>query len=116
MMNVQFRQALAVAKDKKALDICVLEMKPVCSFTDYFLICSGTSSRHIQTVCDAIQESLKKAGSKPLPIEGYQHAEWILMDYVDFVVHIFSERSRSFYDLERLWRNAPRISLDEHSN
>ena len=114
-MNAQFKQVLAVVQDKKALDTCVLEMKSVCSFTDYFLICSGTSSRHIRAVCDAIQESLKKAGSKPLHIEGYQPGEWILMDYVDFVVHIFSERSRSFYDLERLWRTATRISLDELS-
>ncbi len=91
--------------------IGLLEMNGVCSFTDYFLICSGTSSRQMQAVCDAIHEDLKK-GSAAFPhIEGYPSGEWILMDYLDFVVHIFSSRAREFYDLERLWRAATRIPL-----
>lgn len=110
-MTPALEQAIRIAQEKKAADLRLLEMNGVCSFTDYFLICSGTSSRQMQAVCDAIHEDLKK-GSAAFPhIEGYPSGEWILMDYLDFVVHIFSSRAREFYDLERLWRAATRIPL-----
>jgi ribosome-associated protein len=104
----QLSEAIEAALDKKAQDAVVLELGGICSFTDYFLICTGTSSRHNQTIADHIEETLKKYGDRPLHIEGYGEAEWILMDYVDFVVHIFSSRAREFYDLERLWRAGKR--------
>jgi len=109
------REAVEAATEKKALDLAVLQLKDASAFTDYFLICTGTSSRQMQTICDEIERRLSLAGLRPLHREGYNHAEWILLDYMDFVVHIFSERSRAFYDLERLWRDARRISVEEKS-
>ncbi len=105
-------EAVAAAEDTKALDIRVLEVPEAASFTDYFLICTGSSSRQIQSISDEVEHRLGLAGLRPLHVEGYNHAEWILMDYVDFVVHIFSVRSRGFYDLERLWRTARRVNRD----
>jgi ribosome-associated protein len=113
MMTEKLRAALRAAQDRKALDLSVLNLEGISSFTDYFLICSGTSTRHIQGICDAILEQLEKSGLSPAHIEGYSGAEWILMDYLNFVVHIFSERARHFYDLERLWRHAPRLPVTE---
>jgi len=113
MMTPQLQAAVRAAQDRKALDLSVLDLERTCSFTSYFLICSSTSVRHAQAICDAIAESLKKAGYAPAHVEGYSQAEWILMDYLNFVVHIFLERTRHFYDLERLWRNAPRLPIPE---
>jgi ribosome-associated protein len=112
-MTSQLREAVLAAQDRKALDLRVLDLEGTCSFTSYFLICTGTSSRHTQAICDAILEKLKKSGHAPTHVEGYAQAEWILVDYLNFVVHIFSERARHFYDLERLWKNAPRLALPE---
>jgi ribosome-associated protein len=111
-MKAQLREAVHAAQDHKAVNLEVLDVANVCSFTDYFLICTGTSTRHTRALSDAIFEHLKKkSGLTPTHLEGYTQAEWILMDYLNFVVHIFSERARSFYNLERLWKTAPRISL-----
>ncbi len=110
-MTPQLRVAVRAAQDRKGLDLSVLNLGGICSFSDYFLICSGTSTRHTQAICDAILEELKKSGTVPTHVEGYQHAEWILMDYLAFVVHIFSDRARHFYDLERLWKTAPRLPI-----
>jgi ribosome-associated protein len=115
-MTPELREAILAAQDRKALDMRVLEMSGVCSFTSNFLICSGTSSRHTQAICDAIVERLKKSGCAPTHIEGYTQAEWILLDYLNFIVHIFVERAREFYDLERLWKNAPRITVKEEDS
>lgn len=104
----QLSEAIEAAIDKKAQDAVVIELDGICSFTDYFLICTGTSTRHNQTIADHIHETLRKYGVRPLHIEGHSEGEWILMDYVDFVVHIFSARAREFYDLERLWRAGKR--------
>ena len=111
-MTSSVEQAVRAAQDHKALDLRLLDVRGICSFTDAFLICSGTSSRHTQAISEAIRERLEKARISPAHVEGYGQAEWILLDYVDFVVHIFSERARQFYDLERLWRKAPRIELE----
>ena len=111
-MKGHLREAVQAAQDHKAVNLGVLDVGEICSFTDYFLICSGTSTRHTQAICEAIQEKLENSGHAPAHVEGYSQAEWILMDYLDFVVHIFSERARHFYDLERLWRNAPHVSMD----
>ena len=109
----QLSEAIEAALDKKAQDAVVLELGEICSFTDYFLICTGTSTRHNQTIAESIEEKLKKVGVRPLHVEGYPEGEWILLDYVDFVVHIFSARAREFYDLERLWRAGKRRDAHE---
>ena len=109
VLDPPLREAVEGAFDKKAREITVLDLREVASFTDYFLICSGGSSPQIQAVSDEIALRLGLSGLRPLHVEGYNHAEWILLDYVDFVVHIFSERARTFYDLERLWRTARRV-------
>ncbi len=112
-MTPQLREAIHAAQDRKALDMRLLDMETVCSFTSNFLICTGTSTRHTQAICDGILERLKKSGCAPTHVEGYSKAEWILVDYLHFIVHIFVERAREFYDLERLWKNAPRISISD---
>ena len=109
----QLSEAIEAALDKKALEAVVLELGEMCSFTDYFLVCTGTSTRHNQSIADNIEATLKRQNVRPLHIEGYSEGEWILIDYVDFVVHIFSARSREFYDLERLWRAGKRRDAQE---
>jgi ribosome-associated protein len=109
----QLTEAIEAALDKKAQDMAWLDLSGVCSFTDHFLVCTGTSTRHNQTIADGVEERLKKQGVRPLHIEGYGEGEWILLDYVDFVVHIFSARAREFYDLERLWRAGKRRDVHE---
>lgn len=103
--------AAQAAEAKKALDLQVLDLREVTSFTDFFLICSASSGRQGQAIADEIGKQLKDKGEKPVSVEGYDPAEWILMDYGDFIVHIFSEPARSYYDLERLWRHARRVAL-----
>jgi ribosome-associated protein len=110
-MNVDLEKAVSAAQDHKALDLKLLDLREVSSFTDFFLICSGTSTRHTQAICDAIVEQLKKDRVAPAHIEGYRQAEWILVDYLNFVVHIFLDRARQFYDLERLWKNATKVGV-----
>ncbi len=109
----QLSEAIEAALDTKAQDPVVIELGDICSFTDYFFICTGTSSRHSQSIADAIEERLKQDGLRPLHIEGHSEGEWILLDYFDFVVHIFSARAREFYDLERLWRTGKRRDAQE---
>ena len=99
------------ADDKKAQDILVLRLSAITEFTDYFVICSGTSTRQTQAIADEITDQLKKVKVRPLHTEGYNSGEWILIDYGIFVVHIFTEKSRQFYDLERLWRDAERVDV-----
>ena len=103
--------ALHGAQAKKAENIALMELPPESSaFTDYFLVCSGSNPRQVQAISDEVEESLSKLGAEPNHREGYNLAEWVLLDYVDFVVHIFSENARKFYDLERLWKSAKRIT------
>lgn len=103
--------ALSAASDKKALNAVVLDLREIASFTDHFVIVSGTNERQVQAISDEIYERLKKAGSTAARVEGYKTAEWILLDYGDFVVHVFEDKARKFYDLERLWRESKRIDL-----
>jgi len=99
---------------KKAKNIVVLNVREISSFTDYMLICSGTTDRQVQAVASTVQEYLKKEGIRPLGVEGKANAEWILLDYDDVVISIFQEATRSFYDLENLW-DAPRMEIDENA-
>jgi len=92
---------------KKALDLTILDVRNLSSFTDYFILCTGTSDRQVQAVCAAVQAYLKEKGFRPLGIEGERYGRWILMDYGDVVIHIFYEAVRELYDLERLWSEAP---------
>lgn len=103
--------ALHAAGEKKAIDPVVLDLREIASFTDYFVIVSGANERQVQAISDEIYESLKKAGSTAARVEGYKTAEWILLDYGDFVVHVFEQKAREFYDLERLWRESKRVAL-----
>jgi ribosome-associated protein len=103
--------ALRAASDKKALEMVVLDLRAVANFTDYFLITSGTNTRQVQAIADEVVERLKNQGTRAARIEGYNTAEWVLVDYGDFVVHVFEDKARRFYDLERLWRDAMRVQL-----
>ncbi len=107
---------LEAALNKKALNLTLLEMKGITSFTDYFFICSGNSDRQVQAIAEGIHEALKGEGLRPLGLEGTREGKWILMDYEDVVVHIFLEPVRQFYDLEGLWVDAPRINLQKEVN
>jgi ribosome-associated protein len=110
----QVNEAILACQDKQAEDVTVLELeKDSGAFTDYFVMCSGTNSRQIQTIADAVDERLETLGLRVTHAEGYKQAEWVLLDYVDFVVHIFSEKARQFYDLERLWKSAKRVEPAE---
>jgi len=104
-----------IVADKKAMDVVVLDMADASSITDYFVICSGGSQRQVQAIADAIDEQLKQAGITSLGVEGYRQGHWILMDYGDVIVHVFSQETREFYDLERLWANAPKIDLSRET-
>jgi ribosome-associated protein len=116
-LDERILMALRAAAEKKAINIVVLDLREIASFTDYFVITSGTNERQVQAISDEIVESLKKAATPVNRVEGYKTAEWILLDYGDFVVHIFNEKARSFYDLERLWRESKRVELPgEFSN
>jgi ribosome-associated protein len=97
--------AARAAESKKATDVKVLDLREVTSFTDFFVICSVSNPRQGHAVSDEIEKALKQIGELPVSVEGYDAAEWILMDYGDFLVHIFSESARGYYDLERLWRH-----------
>src|SRR6267378_8482448 len=103
--------ALHAASEKKAIDTVVLDLREIASFTDYFVITSGTNERQVQAISDEIVETLKKAGTAAARVEGYKSAEWILLDFGDFVFHVFDEKARKFYDLERLWRESKRVEL-----
>ena len=103
--------ALHAASEKKALEPVVLDLREIASFTDYFVIVSGANERQVQAISDEVYESLKKAGHAAARVEGYKTAEWILLDYGDFVVHVFEQKARKFYDLERLWRESKRVEL-----
>jgi ribosome-associated protein len=110
----QVTEAISACQEKKAEEITILELeKDSGAFTDYFLLCSGTNPRQIQAIADEVEERLKRAGLRPTHVEGYKQAEWVLIDYVDFVVHVFSEKARRYYDLERLWKSARRMEPEE---
>jgi ribosome-associated protein len=99
------------ALSKKAADVVALDIRRDASFTDYFLLLSGTNQKQLVAIADAVLDVLRAGGRRPAHIEGYPRQEWILLDYGSFVVHIFTERTRSFYDLERLWGGAVRVEL-----
>jgi ribosome-associated protein len=105
MMSEALKVALKAVDDKQGRDITILDISEIASFANYFLICTGDSSRQIQAIADEVETKMKENGFRPDHIEGYRNAEWVLMDYFDLVVHVFSRNARAFYDLERLWRD-----------
>jgi len=113
--SARVRAAVAAAEDRKAIDLKVLHLGDVSGFTDYFLICSGSNERQVQAIADAVEERLRGEGVRPLHVEGFNRAQWILLDYGDLVVHAFQEKIRSFYSLERLWSDAPDVTGDFRS-
>jgi ribosome-associated protein len=105
--------ALDAMDSKKAADIVVLDVAAIASFASYFLICTGDSSRQIQAIADEVESRLRESGVRASHVEGYRHAEWVLMDYLEVVVHIFSRGARTYYDLERLWRDGKRLDVEK---
>jgi ribosome-associated protein len=105
--------AIEAARDKKATGMVVLDLKKVGAFTDYFVICSASNPRQVQAIADAVEEALKAQKQRPTLVEGYARAEWILLDYFDFVIHVFSKHARDFYGLDRLWGSATRIEFPD---
>ena len=115
-LKKQVSAAIQACQEKQAEQLSILEMeKGSGAFTDYFVLCSGTNPRQVQAIADEVELRLKNTGLRPAHVEGYNQAEWVLIDYVDFVVHIFSEKARKFYDLERLWKSARRLEPSDLS-
>ena len=110
-LPAQIDRAIAAAEDKKAVDLVVLDLRKAAGFTDLFVIASGTNVRQVRAIADAVMEALAADGVKPAHVEGYDRSEWILLDYFDFIVHVFAPETRMFYSLERLWGNAERIEI-----
>ena len=106
MMDNALKIAVRAVDEKKAQDIVAMDISAVASFADYFLLCTGDSSRQIQAIADEVDQKMAANGYRPSHVEGYVNAEWILMDYFGLVVHTFSRQARAYYDLERLWRDA----------
>ncbi len=109
----EVRTAVVAALDKKAADVGVLDLRHTPAFTDFFILCSGHNTRQVKAIADAVEEALKAAKVRPAHVEGHDRAEWILMDYFSFIVHVFSPQTREFYSLERLWGDAERIEVSD---
>ena len=112
-LTAEVSKAVQAALDKKAGELVVLDLRNTPAFTDFFILCSGNSQRQVKAIADAVEEALRAAKLRPAHIEGYDRADWILMDYFSFIVHIFTPQTRSFYALERLWGDAERIEVSD---
>ncbi len=113
-LDPEVQLAIRCAADKKAFDLIALDLRDIASFTEFFIIASGSNQRQVQAVADEINDQLKKQfATRPVRIEGYNSADWVLLDYGDFVVHIFNGESRDFYDLARLWRDARKVEIPQ---
>ena len=111
-LDPELQLAIRSADEKKAVNMIGLDLRDIASFTEFFIIASGTNQRQCQAIADEINEQLKKQlQRRPVRIEGYSSAEWILLDYGDFIIHLFDKNARDFYDLERLWRDARRVEI-----
>jgi len=110
-LPADLKAAMQAALDKKALDVVVLDLRKASAFTDFFLVCTGTNVRQVHAIADSVREALLKKGSRPALTEGYERGEWVLIDYFDFIVHMFTPSTREFYGLERLWGDAERVEV-----
>ena len=108
-------KAVRAALDKKASEVVILDLRNTPAFTDFFVLCSGQSTRQVKAIADGVEETLRATKIRPAHVEGYDRAEWILMDYFTFIVHVFTPQTRAFYSLERLWGSAERIEVSENS-
>jgi ribosome-associated protein len=106
-------KAVRAALDKKAADVVVLDLRHTPAFTDYFVLCTGLNTRQVKAIADAIEDTLRAGKVRPAHVEGYERAEWVLMDYFTFVVHVFTPQTRAFYSLDRLWGDAERIEVTD---
>ena len=111
----QIQAVIDAVQDKKATGLVVLDLRKAGAFTDFFVICSGSNPRQVQAIADSVEDALKAQKQRPSLVEGYARAEWVLVDYFDFVVHVFSKHARDFYGLDRLWGNAIRIEIPDVS-
>jgi ribosome-associated protein len=109
--STELTLAVAAALEKKAIDLVVLDLRKAAAFTDYFVICTGANARQVQAIADAVKEALGRKGAKPSVVEGEGRGDWVLIDYFDFVVHVFTPATRDFYGLERLWGDAERVEV-----
>ena len=112
-LSRELTAGIAAALDKKAEETVVLDLTKASAFTDFFVICTGTNRRQVQAIADGVQEALGRLGTKPALVEGYERAEWILIDYFDFIFHVFAPATREFYALERLWGDAEKIPVED---
>ena len=112
-LTAEVSKAVQAVLDKKGADVVVLDLRNTPAFTDFFILCSGNSQRQVKAIADAVEEALRAAKLRPAHIEGYDRADWILMDYFSFIVHVFTPHTRSFYALERLWGDAERIDVSD---
>jgi ribosome-associated protein len=110
-LPAQVVRALRAAADRKATDMVALDLRKAAGFTDFFVLCSGGNPRQVRAIADSVMAALADEGVKPAHVEGYDRSEWVLLDYFDFIVHIFQPETRLFYGLERLWGNAERIEI-----
>ena len=110
-LSQELTAGIAAALEKKAEDVIVLDLSKTSAFTDFFVICSGTNVRQVQAIADGVREAIGKTGAKPALMEGYDRGEWILIDYFDFIFHVFFRATREFYSLERLWGDAEKIEV-----
>jgi ribosome-associated protein len=113
-LGADVERAVRAALDKKASNVVVLDLRHTPAFTDYFILCSGQNQRQVKAIADAVEESLQQVRIRPAHVEGYDRADWILMDFFNFIVHVFTPQTREFYSLERLWGDAERIDVDEN--
>lgn len=112
-LPAEVSKAVRAALDKKAADVVVLDLRSTSAFTDFFVLCSGTSQRQVKAIADAVEEALRAAKVRPAHVEGYDRADWILMDFFTFIVHVFTPQTRTFYSLERLWGDAEKIEVSD---
>jgi len=109
----EISKTVAAALDKKAQDVVILDLRHTPAFTDFFVLCSGQNMRHVHAIADAVEETLRAQKIRPSHIEGYNKADWVLMDFFSFIVHVFTPQTRAFYSLERLWGDAQRIEVSD---
>ncbi len=112
-LPAEISTALHAALDRKAQEVVVLDLRHTPAFTDFFVLCSGQNTRQVQAVADSVEQALRARGMRPSHVEGYDRAEWILMDFFTFIVHVFTPQTRAFYSLERLWGDAERIDVSD---
>jgi ribosome-associated protein len=114
-LPAEVTRAVRAGLDKKAQDVIVLDLRGTPAFTDFFILCSGLNQRQVKAIADAIEQSLRAIHVRPAHVEGYDRAEWVLMDFFSFIVHVFTPQTRAFYGLERLWGDAERIDMSEQA-